>query len=159
MTRDRPGGAECGPGDRCRRTAVLDLDGTIVAGDASGALLSHLITRHRVRRVVVLLTAPAWWPALSIPPVRLAAERYLAWLAAAGMDEEALVTAARGFAAQHAGPEGGRMSAAAVARARQHLTDGDRVVDPTARDLARLRRALGEDVEVLLWAGHPRTTP
>lgn len=223
--------------DDQRRTVVLDLDGTVVAGDAFGAFLRHLITRHRVRRSVALLTAGAWLPALSIPPARLTAERWLVWLAAAGMDETAFAAAARRFAGGHAGPESGRTSAAAVARVRQHLADGDRVVvatgcaaplarevcaaagldgvevvastlvrrrwgpprrvvpargaaklraladagvgqpvdhaysdsfsdlplllaartahvvDPSPRDLVRLRRALGDDVEVLRWAG------
>lgn len=87
---------------------MLDLDGTIVAGDAFGALLRHLITRHRVRHAVALFTTPAWLPALSISPARLTAERYLVWLAAAGMDDQTFAAAARRFAERHAGPEGGR---------------------------------------------------
>ena len=222
------------PGFR-RQVVVFDLDGTLVAGDSFGGFLRHLITRHRFRLAAALLTAPVWVPALLVPPTRLSAERYLVWLAAVGMDEDAFVAACQDFAAQHAGPEAGRTAAAALTRVHEHLVAGDRVVvatgcaaplahqlcavigleevevvastlvrhrwglpravpargeaklraleatgvrlpvdhaysdsysdlpllraartahvvDPTARDLVRLQRVLGEDVEVLRWA-------
>jgi phosphatidylglycerophosphatase C len=114
-----------------RRVVVFDLDGTLVAGDSFGAFLRHLIDRHRLRRVTALVTAPAWLPALLLEPTRTLAERYLVWLAAVGMDEDSFATAARDFAARYAGPAGGRVAAAALARVREHLDAGDRVVVAT----------------------------
>lgn len=217
--------------------AVFDLDDTLVTGDSFGSFLLHLLTRNRLRRAVALITAPAWVPAWLLPPTRLGAERYLVWLAAAGMDDRAFAAAAEVFAAEHTGAAAGRVATPGVARVREHLAAGDRViiatgcaaplaqqvcaaaglegvevvastlvrrrwgpprravpargtgklralhdagvelpvdraysdsasdlpllraartahlVDPTPRDLTRLRRALGEDVEVLRWAG------
>lgn len=222
-----------------RQVVVFDLDGTLVAGDSFGAFVRHLIARHRLRYGVAVLTAPAWLPAFLLPPTRLMTERYLVWLAAVGMDEDAFAAAAGDFAAHHAGASAGRTAAAALARVRQHEAAGHRVivatgcaaplahqvcavigldgvevvastlvrrrwglprravpvrgegklralqaagvrlpvdhaysdslsdlpllsaartahvVDPTARDLARLRRELGEDVDLLRWAEIP----
>lgn len=114
-----------------RQVVVFDLDGTLVAGDSFGAFLRHRITRQRLRLVAAVLTAPFWAPALLVPPTRLAAERYLVWLAAAGMDEDAFAAACRDFAAQHAGPAAGRTAAAALTRVHEHLAAGDRVVVAT----------------------------
>lgn len=123
------GGREVG--DR-RPVVVFDLDGTLVAGDSFGAFLRHLIVRRRLRLGAAVLTAPAWLPALLFPPTRLAAERHLVWFAAAGLDEQAFAVAARDFAAQHAGVAAGRTTTAAVARLREHVEAGDRVVVATA---------------------------
>lgn len=111
-----------------QQVAVFDLDGTLVAGDSFGAFLRHLIVRRLLRRVVAAVTAPVWLPALGLPRTRLGAERYLIWLAAVGMDEEAFVAAARDFAQQHAGPSTGRAAAAALARVREHVDAGHRVL-------------------------------
>lgn len=224
-----------GRGRGLRATVVVDLDGTLVAGDAFGALLRHLLSRHRLRLAVALATAPLWGPALLLGPTRSAAERGLVWLAGLGLDAEAFDAEVRRVAAVHAG--GDRVAGAGVARVREHLRRGDRVVlatgcaeplalavrdalglaevevvatrlvrhrwrppppvvhargpgkvrallaagvalpvdhaysdsvrdlpllraarvphvvDPTRRDLRRLRRGLGRDVEVLRWAG------
>lgn len=220
-----------------RETVVFDLDGTLVAGDSFSAFMRALVMGHRGRRWVAAVSAPAWLLALSVPLTRPRAERFILWLAAAGMDERVYADAARAFAAEHAGPRGGRTTAAALARVRHHLERGDRVivatgcaaplaqeicaviglegvqvvastatrrrwgppalvlpargdaklralraagvrlpvdhaysdsvadlplllnarvahvVDPTPRDLRRLRRELGDDVDLLHWAG------
>jgi phosphatidylglycerophosphatase C len=73
---------------------VFDLDGTLVAGDSFGAFLRHLMQRRSLRRIAAVATAPAWLPALFLPPTRLFAEQYLVWLAAVGMDEETFAAAA-----------------------------------------------------------------
>jgi phosphatidylglycerophosphatase C len=117
---------------RRRRVVVFDLDGTLVAGDSFGAFLHHLITRRPLRLVAAVLTAPTWLPALLVPLTRLSAEWYLVWLAAAGLDERAFTAAARAFAAQHAGAAASRTVTAAVARAREHVDAGDRVIVATA---------------------------
>lgn len=223
---------------RRRQVVVFDLDGTLVTGDSFGAFLRHLIIRHRLRCGAAVVTAPVWASAWLVPLTRLTAERYLVWLATVGMGEEAFAVAARGFAAHHAGPAAGRATAAALARVREHLSAGHRVivatgcaaplaqevcavlgleevevvastltrrrwglpqaapargagklraletagvqlpvdhaysdsysdlpllraartahiVDPTPRNGARLRRVLGDDVEVLRWAARP----
>lgn len=222
--------------DAARPVVVFDLDDTLVTGDAFAAFLRHLITGRRLRYAFALISAPAWLPALLVAPTRLSAERWLIWLAGAGMDREAFAAAARDFAQRYASAQAGRVAVPALARTRQHIAAGHRVlvatgcaaplaqqvcamiglgeievvastrvrrrwgpprhvvpargaakvaaleaagialplehaysdsasdlpllqaartahlVDPTARDLARLRRAFGEDVEVLRWA-------
>jgi phosphatidylglycerophosphatase C len=129
MSSSREEGEQVG---RRHGVVVFDLDGTLVAGDSFGAFLRHLIARRPLRLVAAVLTAPAWLPALLVPRTRLSAERYLIWLAATGLDEEAFTAAARAFAAQHAGAAGGRTATAAVARVREHLDAGDRVIVATA---------------------------
>ncbi len=113
-------------------TVVFDLDGTLVAGDSFGAFLRSLLTRQPLRLAAALLTAPVWLPALRLRRTRVPAERWLVWLAAAGLDAGAFAAAARSFAGEHAGAAGGRTAAAAVARLREHLDRGDRVVVATA---------------------------
>lgn len=132
---------------------VFDLDGTLVAGDSFGAFLRHLITGRRLRLAVALMSAPLWLPALLAARTRLAAERYLIWLAAAGMDEDTFAAAARDFAERYAGVEVGRVAAPGLARVRQHLAAGDRVIVATgcAAPLAReVCVVIGlDDVEVI----------
>lgn len=132
---------------------VFDLDGTLVAGDSFGVFLRHLITGRRLRHAVALVSAPLWLPALLAAPTRLAAEQYLIWLAAAGMDEDAFAAAARDFAERYAGPGAGRVAAPGLARVRQHLVAGDRVIvatgcaEPLAREMCAV---IGlDDVEVI----------
>lgn len=110
---------------------MFDLDGTLVAGDSFGSFLRHLIRRHPGRSVAALATAVVWLPGLLLPPTRLLTERYLIWIAAVGLDEEVFVAVAREFAVQHAGPAAGRTAVAALARVREHLDAGDRVVIAT----------------------------
>lgn len=112
-------------------TVVFDLDGTLVAGDAFGLFLRRLLVRSRVRLAMALLTAPGWLPALLLPALRTRAERYLVWLAVAGTGEAAFAAAVREFAAEHAGPRGGRAAEAGLRRLRQHRDRGDRVVVAT----------------------------
>ena len=113
------------------QVVVFDLDGTLVAGDSFGAFLRHLITRAPLRCAATMLTAPVWVPAWLAPPTRLTAERFVAWMATVGLDEQTFKAAARGFAAQHAGPEAGRTAAAALTRVREHREAGDRVIVAT----------------------------
>lgn len=114
-----------------RQVVVFDLDGTLVAGDSFGAFLRHLITRNLLRCAMAVVTVPVWLPAWLLPPTRLAAERYLVWLAAPGMDEDAFAAAAGDFATRHAGPATGRAPAAALERVREHREAGDWVVVAT----------------------------
>ncbi|MEJ5867442.1 HAD family hydrolase [Pseudokineococcus sp. 5B2Z-1] len=241
MGTSAPSSPDIGSGGGERATVVVDLDGTLVAGDAFGALLRHLLSRHRLRLLVAVVAAPLWGPALVLPPTRSAAERGLVWLAGLGLDGDAFTAEVGRVAAVHAG--GGRVAGAGVARVREHLRRGDRVVlatgcaeplalavrdvlgldevevvatrlvrhrwrppppvvhargpgkvaalraagvelpvdhaysdsardlpllrgarvphvvDPTRRDLRRLRRGLGRDVEVLRWAGTGAADP
>lgn len=114
-----------------RRVVVFDLDGTIVDGDAFAAFARHLITRSWVRCALALASAPAWAPALVLPGARLVAERWLIWVAAAGMDEAAFTAAARTFAVRYTGAAAGRVAAPALDRVREHQGAGDRVVIAT----------------------------
>jgi phosphatidylglycerophosphatase C len=113
------------------RTVVFDLDGTLVAGDSYSAFVRTTVIRHPGRRVAALLAAPLWLPALRLRWARPSAERFLVWLAGAGMDDAAFATAARDFAAEHAGVAGGRVVAAALERVREHRDRGDRVIVAT----------------------------
>ena len=110
---------------------VFDLDGTLVAGDSFSRFVRTLVLRHPARRVMALATSPGWLPALGLRRTRLHAERFLVWLSAAGMDDDAYTAAARSFAAEHAGPAGGRATAAGLARLREHVDRGDRVIVAT----------------------------
>ena len=132
------------------RTVVFDLDGTLVAGDSFGLFLRSLLTRSPVRLVAALVTAPLWAAAMGIGRTRPYAERYLVWLATAGLDDEAFAAATRAFAVGHAGPGGVRV--AGVAALRRHLDDGDRVLvatgcaEPLAREVCRVLGLDGAEV-------------
>jgi len=146
-------GAARASADGVPQVVVVDLDGTLVAGDAFGALLRHLLTSHRLRLLAALAAAPVWGPALALPPTRSVAERGLVWLAGLGLDERAFAAQARRVAAVHAGAGGGRVAAAGVERVREHVRRGDRVVvatgcaEPLAREVCAV---LGlPDVEVV----------
>ncbi len=154
-----------------RAVAVFDLDGTLVVGDSFGAFLRHLLSRQRLRLAAALLTAPVWLPALSVGRLRVPAERWLVWLATVGLDVDGFAAAARVFAAEHAGAAGGRTAVAAVARVREHVRRGDRVVVATACAAplaAEVCRVIGlGDVEVIAtdlrrrtrWGLPARTVP
>ena len=114
-----------------RETVVFDLDGTLVAGNAFHGFIRSLVLRHPIRRLVALATAPFWVPGLRLRLSRPPAERFLVWLAAAGMDDRTYAAAARHFAAEHAGPAGGRTAEAARERVREHVRRGDRVIVAT----------------------------
>ena len=136
-----------------RQTVVFDLDGTLVAGNAFRRFVRHLLLRHPVRRTAVFATAPAWVPLMLVPRTRAHSERYVLWLAAAGMDEQAFADATREYAAVHAGRPGGRVAAAGLARLREHVARGDHVVvgtgccAPLAQDICAV---LGlEEIEVV----------
>lgn len=152
-----------------RAVVVVDLDGTLVRGDAFGLFLVHLLRRRPARAVVAVVTAPAWLPALLVAPVRLTAESYLVWVAAVGMTAEDFGAEAARFAVGHAGPRSARVMSSLVERLEEHRRRGDRVVVATgcASPLAELVcGALGLDgVEVVAsrldrtrW-GLPRAVP
>ncbi|NNH23658.1 haloacid dehalogenase-like hydrolase [Pseudokineococcus marinus] len=152
-----------------REVAVFDLDGTLLSGDAFGLFLAHLLRRPPARAVAALATAPVWLPAFLLTPTRLAAERYLVWLAAVGISPQDFTVKAAHFAADHADPRSGRATPTVLARLREHQGRGDRVVVATgcASPLAEhLCDALGlGDVEVVAstltrtrW-GLPRAVP
>ena len=146
------------PGDdarrrgRARETVVFDLDGTLVAGDSFSRFVRTLVMRHPARRVAALLSLPAWLPALGVGRTRLPAERFLVWLSALGMDDDAFAAATRSFAAEHAGSAGGRVAAAALQRLHEHLDRGDRVIvatgcaEPLARELCDVLGLQGVEV-------------
>ncbi|ROP42896.1 haloacid dehalogenase-like hydrolase [Pseudokineococcus lusitanus] len=152
-----------------RAVVVFDLDGTLLSGDAFALFLVHLLRRPPARAAVAVVTAPVWLPAFLLTPTRLAAERYLVWWAAVGMDDETFTARAARVAADHAGPLSGRATPAVIARLREHQGRGDRVVVATgcASPLAEhVCVALGlDDVEVVAstltrtrW-GLPRAVP
>jgi phosphatidylglycerophosphatase C len=115
-----------------RRTAVFDLDGTLLTGDSFGGLLRRLITGSPVRLVAVVALAPLGLALLARPRTRQWAERWVVWVATAGRTEESFADVVREFAAAHAGEAGGRRIEAALRRAREHLDAGDRVIVATA---------------------------
>ncbi|MEJ5947044.1 haloacid dehalogenase-like hydrolase [Pseudokineococcus basanitobsidens] len=151
------------------QVVVFDLDGTLLRGDAFGLFLVHLLRRPPVRAAVAIATAPVWLPAFLLPPTRVAAERYLVWLAAVGVAHEDFTARSARFAADHASPRSGRTTVAVLDRFREHQGRGDRVVVATgcASPLAEhVCDALGlDDVEVVAsvltrtrW-GLPRAVP
>lgn len=122
------------PDDDCfrQRVVVFDLDDTLVAGDSFAWFLKARISGNLLRAAATVLTAPAWIPSWALRRTRVAAERYLIWLASVGLDDPTYEAEARTFAAEHAGPAGGRTSAPALACVQDHLDGGDRVLVVTA---------------------------
>lgn len=135
-----------------RRTVVFDLDGTLVAGNSYRLFVRHLLLKHPARRTLVLLTVPVWAPLMLLPRTRARTERYLLWLSCVGMDPSSFAAAARDFAVSHAGPTGGRVATAGLARLRAHLSQGDRVIvatgcgAPLAQEVCRVLGLDGLDV-------------
>ena len=114
-----------------RDVVVFGLDGTLVAGDSFARFLRSLLTRRPARLAAALLSSPVWFPALRVPSTRMLAERYLVVLATVLLSEEAFAAAARDFAERHAGPAAGRTARAGLARLRERLDRGDRVLVAT----------------------------
>ncbi len=85
------------------------------------------------------LTAPAWLTLGARRTSRLHAERVVVWAATVGLHPARFQELLRGFAAEHAGPGGGRRIDVALARLHEHRAAGDRVVVATgcAQPLAR----------------------
>lgn len=130
--------------DERRPVVVFDLDGTLVTGDAFGLMLRRLLVRNPVRLATALCTAPVWAALMGFSATRTQGERWLVWVAAAGLDDDAFARVCRKFATGHAGPQRGRVIAAALARLQGHVERGDQVVvatacaEPLAREICRV---------------------
>ncbi|WP_432573139.1 haloacid dehalogenase-like hydrolase [Kineococcus sp. SYSU DK005] len=139
-----------------QQCVVFDLDDTLLSTDSFARFLTHLLRRSPARLALVALTAPAWLTLGARRTSRLHAERIVVWAATVGLHPTCFQELMCGFAAEHAGPGGGRRIDLALARLHEHRAAGDRVVIATgcAQPLAlALCDALGlEDVEVVASA-------
>ncbi|MGY1651321.1 HAD family hydrolase [Geodermatophilus sp. SYSU D01119] len=126
-----------------RPAVVSDLDGTLVAGDSFGGFLRHLLTRQPPRLAAALPTAPLWLPARATGRLRVPAERRLVRLARWASTPTGSPGRRGPSPVEHAGPAGGRTAAAAVARLREHVARGDRVVVPPPAPGRWRRRCAG----------------
>lgn len=110
---------------------VFDLDNVLLGGDASVLFLRGRLRESPVRALPLMLAAPALVPGAVVPQLRPLAARAMTRIAVAGRavpDAHAAADAYRTAVAHR--PEAA--VADALACARQHLSDGDRVVVATA---------------------------
>ena len=107
-----------------RRTVLFDFDGVIVRGDSFGAWLRDRLRRERWRVLPLL-------PLIPVMPLFFATVRGTGWmartatrLATSGLDEREFLADVAAFGRRYAA----RGIAQAVARVREHVAAGDRVV-------------------------------
>ncbi|WP_432524009.1 haloacid dehalogenase-like hydrolase [Kineococcus sp. SYSU DK006] len=141
---------------RQQQCVVFDLDDTLLTTDSFARLLTHPLRRSPARLALVALSAPAWLTLGARRTRRIHAERLVVWAATVGLHPARFHELLRAFAAEHAGPGGGRRIDLALARLHKHLSAGDRVIIATgcAQPLARaLCDALGlQDLQVVASA-------
>lgn len=138
-----------------RDVVVFDLDGTLVRDDSFSRFLFRLLVRSRRRGAGAALTLPLVGSIFAVPHrvTRTAAVNLWLWIGTAGLSDAAYTELAREFAEEHACEASGRRIDAAVAKLREHLAQGHRVVVVTGSEerLAReICRVLGlADVEIV----------
>lgn len=111
-----------------RRTAVFDLDGTLVRGDSFALFTRALLVRQRWRAGIALAGAVVLVPMVTLARTRRYGLRALVWLATVGTTEARFTALAEEFAATRAD----QPIPAALDRLRRHLAAGDRVLVATA---------------------------
>jgi phosphatidylglycerophosphatase C len=134
------------------RTAVFDLDGTLLAGDSTVAWLRMILLASWPRLVVALVTAPLWAVLVLIPASRKIGASILLWIATFGRDQDAVVRSIHTFVSHFEKGDGPiRWREEGLATLRRHLARNDRVVVVTAAPqwLAAPLLASRTDVPVL----------
>ncbi|MEV7013766.1 haloacid dehalogenase-like hydrolase [Streptosporangium sp. NPDC051022] len=135
--------------------AVFDLDDTLVRGECGEWFLRWLMRRQPWRLALLLPALPVIASLRALPSTRTrkAALSGLCWFATVGRDDEELDRLARAFAAGHAGPGSANPMRAGLARLREHLARGDRVVIASGSGLRIVRAVCVElglhDVEIV----------
>ena len=139
---------------------MFDLDGTLLASDSFGRLVARVLRRSPLRLLLALSTAPAWLVLGSRRATRLRAERLVVWTCTVGRSRAGFEALLRGFAAEHAGEDGGRRITVALQRLHAHLGAGDRVVvatgcaEPLAREVCRALGLHGVEVVASTFTAH-----
>lgn len=132
-----------------RQVAVFDLDGTLLAGDSTGAWLRMLLGSSWVRCIFAAMTLPATVLLLWFPKSRRVGASILLWIATVGYDRSALATSIERFAkAFEAGMRGLRWRNDGLAVMERHLAAGDRVLVVTAAPVWLAERLLASRTEV-----------
>ena len=133
---------------------VFDFDLTLTRWETAGRFFKGLLCRQPWRLAVLIVALPLLAPLLLVPRARRLPMRCAVWLATFGRSREAMQALAQAHAdAVFAGDEA-LFIAPAVARLREHLAQGDRVVIATGcwEPLARALLAHGGLGEVPLVA-------
>ncbi len=134
------------------RTAVFDLDGTLLAGDSTAAWLRRLLFSSWLRCTVATITLPACAFLLWFPASRRIGASVLLWIATVGYDQEALGKSIEAFAkCFEQGECSLRWHNDGLAAMDRHLAAGDRVLVVTAAPVWLAERLLAsrKDVRVL----------
>ena len=131
---------------------LFDFDGTLVRGDSvTRYLLQRLLRRGSVRRIFAALALPLlaplflWWRSAWI------AAGFYGWLGTVGRSDDFLLAQREAWLADCASRRDHLLIAPAVARLREHLVRGERVIVVTGAEVG-LAQALwialgGPDVE------------
>ncbi len=133
---------------------LFDFDGTLVRGDSvAGYLLRHLLRGGLLRRAIAVLALPLfaplflWWRSAFI------AAGFYGWLGSVGRSDAWLAAARDRWLAECVARREQLLIAPALARMREHLARGERVIVVTGAETG-LARALwavlgGPDVEFI----------
>lgn len=120
---------------------VFDFDLTLTRWETARRFFKGLLRRQPARLGLLLVLLPLLAPLLLIPRTRRLPTRCAVWLATFGHSREAMHALAQAHADAVFGAGEALFIAPAVARLREHLTQGDRVViatgcwEPLARAL------------------------
>jgi phosphatidylglycerophosphatase C len=134
------------------RTAVFDLDGTLLAGDSTVAWLRMLLLSSWARCIAVAMTLPATLPLLWFPASRGIGASVVLWIATWGFDQNALAHSIEAFAKRFERGEWAlRWRKDGLAAMDRHQAAGDLVLVITAAPvwLAQRLLAFRTDIPVL----------
>jgi phosphatidylglycerophosphatase C len=131
------------------RTAVFDLDGTLLAGDSTAAWLRALLFSSWPRCIAAAIALPAWLFLICMPSSRKVGASLLLWIATVGYDQEAITHSIQAFAKSfEQGDCAVRWRSDGLATMKSHLATNDRVVVITAAPEWLAARLLASWTEV-----------
>ena len=110
---------------------VFDCDNTLITGDVLESFIVDLLG-HGPRLIAALAVTPAVAPLLLPHPTRRVAISTWLWIATAGRSDTELASRMDAYVDQHLGDRHSHLIDEGMARLRDHLDRGDRVVIATA---------------------------
>jgi len=131
------------------RTAVFDLDGTLLAGDSTAAWLRTLLFSSWLRCIAAAIALPVCLLLIWIPSSRNVGASILLWIATVGQDQDAITDSIQVCAKRVTQGDGAlRWRGDGLATMHRHLAADDRVIVVTAAPEWLAARLLASWTEV-----------
>ena len=131
------------------RTAVFDLDGTLLAGDSTAAWLRMLLLSSWLRCTAAAITLPACLFLIWFPGSRRIGASVLLWIATLGYDQNAIAKSIEAFVKRfEQGERSLRWHEDGLKAMNRHIAAGDRVLVVTAAPVWLAERLLASRTDV-----------